>query len=541
MLKLYEHQEKSINEIFKVFETENRCLYQLATGGGKTVVFTSLAKRFCENNTTKILVLCHRSELVQQTIDTFVRFGLTCESITSKVKRAKHFSDVYVGMEKTVHNRLKTDPNFFKEIGLIIADECHLDVFDKVFNKFPNAKILGCTATPTTLKKINFTRCGYCQTEYDTINVCCGVETMEYTKPFNLSEIYHNIVVGKDIADLIEDGKLVQEINYVQPFESSKLTLDHTGEFSNESVNNEFSKESNLFNVLKNYENICKGKKTIIFNANTKLNKLVYDKFFEAGYNVRYFDSENTASDSRIELVEWFKRERDAILCNVSIFTTGFDVTDVEAVILNRPTMSLSLFLQMVGRGGRITSLIYKPNFILIDGGGNVERFGNWSAQRDWVSIFYGTDQKPKPKKQQPEDIRLCNTCGFMYAKTESNCPNCQSEPPIPIPKIKTESETLNVRQNEIPLPNGNSIRMYVESVNGNRDMAWRILINQIFDLFILHQVSKEQYLKNDIPKKVGNLVSKCYYQIAKLEGTNRTKEYLVNKVITKLEKYYGI
>ena len=536
MLKLYEHQEKSINEIFKVFETEQRCLYQLATGGGKTVVFTSLAKRFCENNTTKILVLCHRSELVQQTIDTFIRFGLTCESITSKVKNAKHFSDVYVGMEKTVYNRLNKEPNFFKEIGLIIADECHLDVFDKVFNKFPNSKILGCTATPTTLKKINFTKCGYCGSIDET--ECCGVETMEYTKPFNLSEIYHNIVIGRDIAELIEDGKLVQEINYIQPFDNSKLKTDNTGEFTNESIN-DLAEKNNLFNVVKNYENICKGKKTIVFNANTKLNKLVYEKLFNAGYNVRYFDSENTPSDSRVELVEWFKRERDAILCNVSIFTTGFDVTDVEAVILNRPTNSLSLFLQMVGRGGRITSLIYKPNFILIDGGGNVERFGNWSAKRDWKSIFYGTDQKPKPKKQQPEDIRLCNTCGFMYAKTESNCPNCQSEPPIILPKIKTESNYVNVRQNDIPLPNGNSIRLYVESVNGNRDMAWRILINQIFDLFILHQVSKEQYLRNDVKTKVSNLVSKCYYQIAKLEGTNRTKEYLVNKVLKKLEEYY--
>lgn len=536
MLKLYEHQEKSINEIFKVFETENRCLYQLATGGGKTVVFTSLAKRFCEENQTKILVLCHRSELIQQTIDTFIRFGLTCEAITSKVKKAKHYSQVYVGMEKTVHNRLESDINFFNEIGLIIADECHLDVFDKVFNKFPNSKILGCTATPTTLKKIHFTKCGYCGSE--NLQECCGQETMEFSKPFNLSEIYHNIVIGRGIDELIEDGKLVQEINYIQPFENN-LKVDNTGEFSSESVNNEFSQGSKVFNVLKNYENICKGKKTIIFNANTNVNKLVYDKFFEAGYNVRYFDSENTANDSRTELVEWFKNERDAILCNVSIFTTGFDVTDVEAVILNRPTMSLSLFLQMVGRGGRITNKIYKPNFILIDGGGNVERFGNWSAYRDWKSIFYGTDQKPKPKKQQPENIRLCNECGFMYAKTETNCPNCQSEPPIILPKIKTESEVINVAQNNIPLPNGLSIRLYVESIGGDRDMAWRILINQIFDLFILHQVSKEQYYAKDRREKISKLVSKCYYEIAKLQGTNRTKEYLTNKVIAKLEKYY--
>jgi len=102
------------------------------------------------------------------------------------------------------------------------------------------------------------------------------------------------------------------------------------------------------------------------------------------------YDSINTKGECRNELVNWFKNERDAILCNVSIFTTGFDVTDVEAIILNRATTSLSLFLQMVGRGVRVTDVIYKDNCILIDGGENIDRFQEFSdPSRDWKITKY--------------------------------------------------------------------------------------------------------------------------------------------------------
>lgn len=538
MIQLYEHQRKSIDEIFEIFKTQQRCLYQLATGGGKTVVFTALCKEFLSKNDKKILILCHRNELVEQTINTFVKLGITCEAITSKVKEAKHLSDIYVGMVETVYNRCKTNDKFFNEIGLIVCDECHLDVFEKCFKYFPKSKILGCTATPISMKRITFTKCQTCGSIDKS--VCCGNQTYEYSKPFALASIYHNIVCGADICDLIEDGKLVKEVNYVTPYDKSKLVIDNkTGEFSNESIFESFS-EKDLFNVIGNYEKYALGKKTIIFNANTQLNLVTYYKFLEKGYNIKLYDSVNTSDISRVELVEWFKNTPDAILCNVSIFTTGFDVTDVECVILNRPTASLSLFLQMVGRGGRITNKIYKPYFILIDGGGNIERHFSWSSKRDWEKIFYGENEKPKAKKERPEDVRICKECGFMYPKSENICPNCETEV-VFLPKIKKESDVINVLQNEIPLPNGKAIRIYAESLNENRDFAWRILINQIFDLFILHEISKERFLKSNSKERIQNLVSKCYYEIAKLDGTNRTNDYLTNKVLSKLEKYYGI
>jgi superfamily II DNA or RNA helicase len=174
MIQLYEHQRQSIDEIFEVFKTEQRCLYQLSTGGGKTVVFTTLAKEF----NGKILVLCHRKELVQQTIDTFKNFGVEAEPITSKIKKAKHNCSVYVSMVETAYNRLKKDPNFFNEIDLVICDECHIAVFEKCFPFFDNAKILGCTATPVSMNRINFTRCKYCGKE--DIDFCCDEETMEW-------------------------------------------------------------------------------------------------------------------------------------------------------------------------------------------------------------------------------------------------------------------------------------------------------------------------------------------------------------------------
>jgi superfamily II DNA or RNA helicase len=522
MIQLYEHQRKSIDEIFEVFKTEQRCLYQLSTGGGKTVVFTTLAKEF----NGKILVLCHRKELVQQTIDTFKNFGVESEPITSKIKKAKHNCDVYVSMVETAYNRLKKDPNFFNEIDLVICDECHIAVFEKCFPFFDNAKILGCTATPVSMNRINFTRCKYCGSE--DIEFCCDEETMEWSKPFLLKSVYHNIVVGRSISELIEDGKLVQEINFIQPF----FALSKLKEIQGELVSDEQENEESLFNVLLNYEKIAKGKKTIIFNPTSKVNNLIVEKFHN--YNIRGFDS--NSCENRLELVEWFKNTPDAILSNVNIFTTGFDVTDVECIILNRPTKSLSLFLQMVGRGARITNKIYKPTFILIDGGGNVNRHQEWSSEsRNWRKIFEHGIEKEKPKKDDAEDIIQCSECALTYLKSLKECPECGAEKPKPTQKVKHEDNKVNEIITKLPLPNAKSI---INFVNGDLNLAYRLLITQIVDLFKYYQVSKEVASRSE--KRIREIIHTCYFSFGVLQGTQRTILYLVNKIKDKLNKYYA-
>lgn len=550
MIELYDHQKKSVNEILQKFQTNQRVLYQLPTGGGKTIVFSFLAKYWIEKTNKKVLILCHRIELVNQTIASLQKIGLTCESVTSKVKTLKHNCNIYVAMVETANNRLSKDINFFKDVDLIICDECHILVFDKIFKHFDFSKILGCTATPILLKKITFFKCQHCKTNYDYVTNCCNDEVMEWTKPFTLSHIYNDIVIGTSIQDLINDGKLVQDISFVKNYtDNSNLKIDNkTGDYSDNSMNEAYNNDNALFNVVLNYKEICEGKKTIIFNSTSKSNKLVYEKFLASGYNnIKMFDSINEC-EPRKQVVEWFKSTQDAILCNVGVFTTGFDDTTVQSIILNRPTNSLSLFLQMVGRGGRSSSLIYKDNFLVIDGGGNIDRHNEWSDNtRDWRRLFFEGIEKPKAKKEPIEDVQMCPSCGYLMAKTIDICPECEFEIIQKQKKDKVEDEIVTTPIRSIPPPNAEKIYLYTLSKNEDLNFAWRIMIGQIFDLFRYYRVSKEKYQSalnsGELDKKIKKIVTQCYFVLKSKHdlksGVERTIKYLINKVKEKLENYY--
>jgi len=551
MISPFPHQQKSIDEILTKFQTCDRLLYQLPTGGGKTFVFSFLTKKWVETTQKKVLILCHRTELIEQTFKSLNQIGVTCELVTSKVKYLTHSCQVYIAMIETANNRLQKNSSFFKDVDLIINDECHLLVFDKVFKYFPFSKILGCTATPVVLKRITFFKCKHCKTVYNELTKCCNDEVIEWTKPFTMSEIYQDIVVGASIGDLIKLGNLVQEITFVKNYtDNSKLKIDSkTLDYSEQSMNDAYNDENALFNVVLNYKEICEGKKTMVFNSSSKSNLLVYNKFLEAGYNVKMFDSINEC-ESRKSVVNWFKNTPNAILCNVSVFTTGFDVTDVEAIILNRPTNSLSLFLQMVGRGGRSTKSIYKDNFIVIDGGGNIDRHNEWSdATRDWKRIFFEglNKEKEKSKKENIEDVQQCDECGFLMPKTLDECPECGYKIPKKV-KEKVEDNIVSMPIKKIPSPNAEKIYIYTKSQNQDLNFAWRILINQLFDLFRYYRVTKDVYLKSknsgELDKKLKLMITKCYFTLKSKNdissGTERTIQYLINKTKTKLEDYYG-
>jgi superfamily II DNA or RNA helicase len=549
MIKPFEYQKEGINEIWEKFKTNDRVLYQLSTGGGKTFIFSFLTKHWVNVKKNKVLILCHRTELIDQTIASLNRIGVTCEAVTSKVKKLNHDSDCYVAMVETANNRLKKNPYFFKDVGLLIVDECHILIFDKIFSYFPFSKILGCTATPVVLKRIKFFKCKFCKTKYQTETICCSNEVDEWSRPFKLNEIYQDIVVGPGIDKLIEMGRLVKEISFVKDYiDSDKLKTDSDGEFTSSSLDEQYGSDDAVFNVLLNYEKLCKVKKTLVFNNSAKVNLLLYDKFKEAGYNVRMFDSINDVEHTRDEVIKWFKSERDAVLLNVGVFTTGFDVTDIEAIILNRATASLSLFLQMVGRGGRTTDLIYKDSFILIDGGGNINRHQEWSdPTRDWKRIFFDGLGKEKMKKEDAFDVENCENCGAIYAKSEPCCPECGNVI-IPKPKpAKALSEDILMPIREIPPPNGEKIYKYTLSKGEDTNFAFKIMISQIVDMFVFYRVTKHQYesakAKGEVLKKVKRMIQKCYFTLISKQDikaeNNRTINFLIEKTISKLDKLY--
>lgn len=544
---LFPYQQKDMERVVKSFSEHDKVCFQASTGYGKTYSFCTIAKWYKKNYNKKSIILCNREELVQQSVDTLNNIGLTAEKIIPNKKTYHHISDVYVAMEQTLYNKLQKDPNFLENVGLVIIDECHIQFGVKHFEYFKDKKLLGFTATPIIYKKETYFICDKCNTEHPEDTECCNIELMEWSRPITMSMYYDTIVVGTNISELIEYGQIVKEINFTVDVDLSNLKTDSSGEYTSKSLESTFNNSDVIHDVLLNYENIALGKRTIIFTSSTKNNVTILNSFLEKGYNAKLLDSVNVMTESRKSTIDWFNNTPDAILINTSTLTTGFDSKEVECIILNRATTSLSLYLQMVGRGARSSQKIYKDSFIVIDLGGNVKRFGAWSdSNRDWEDIFYNGTSKPKAKLESIEMVKECKGCGALIAKNLQACDICNE----PIEKAKKhDPEQSNEIAKAIELPNppkGQKIIEYVKHHNGDLSIAIKILHNQMVDLFIYHGVTKELYLNTkrngNLKKKITKICRPIYFLFVKSDleyGNNIKLDTFLNKIENKIDKHY--
>lgn len=549
---LYPYQERDMNKLIEVLNEHRKVCFQAITSFGKTICFSTLAKWYKYLYNKKILVICHREELIEQSASEFIRMGMTVEKILPKTKRLHGYADVYIAMERTLTNRMNKDKYFIPDVGMVIIDECHIGNFFPHIERFKTQKIIGFTATPLLNDRVTYWKCPRCKSTSDFVDYCCGMEMEEWGKPRTLSMYFDEIVIGASPSELIEFGSIVKEINFIEDVDRLEdLKTDSTGEYTTESQNKVFGTKESVISCLLNYEKYCKGEKTMIFNPSAKVNKMLYDEFVENGYtNVKIYDSVNEKDGSRKELVKWFEETPDACLLNVSIFTTGFSVKSVQNIILNRSIGSLPLYIQIVGRGARSCSTIYKPNFKVLDLGGNVQRHNRWSDDnRDWRRMFFEGNSKDKAKVEAPLSVQECRSCSMLFSRSESICPNCGFEVPTKPKKEVVYNETVLVPIDKIPLPNGKKIIEYTLSRGEGKAFAFKVLTEQIIDLFRFNLVSKAQYLNNKkdgrLSKRLSDIIRPVYFAFLNQpefkEGANRTLKWTVKKIEEKLDKYYNI
>ncbi|WP_047415105.1 DEAD/DEAH box helicase [Cellulophaga sp. Hel_I_12] len=363
--ELYHYQKEDLNAIFEYFNEspeDVNVLYQLPTGGGKTVVFSEIARRFITERNKKVVVLTHRIELGVQTSKMLKGFGVKNKIINSSVKELVDQDDYmcFVAMVETLNNRLQEDKVEINNIGLVIIDEAHYNSFRKLFKYFKNAIILGVTATP-----------------------------LSSNIKLPMKDHYKKLIVGESIQSLIDKKFLAEAEVYHRDVSLKTLKLGVGGDYTVKSSDELYGNFNMLSKLVSAYEDIAKGTKTLIFNNGINTSLYVYETFKKAGYNIRHLDNKNNATE-RKEILSWFSKTPDAILTSVSILTTGFDEPTVETILLNRATKSLTLYFQMIGRGSRI--LPNKNTFKVIDMGNNVARFGMWNAPINWKEIFLFPD-----------------------------------------------------------------------------------------------------------------------------------------------------
>ena len=543
---LFPYQKEFTENILASLISHNKVMAVLPTGAGKTFCFSYIVDHL-RNESKRILILVHKEELVTQTVTSLNKMGVVSEAITARTRRVKNFSPVFVAMVETIHRRITKNSNFLPDIDYIIADEAHILIFEKVFELYPHTKKLGFTGTPTHLSRTKFYKCEICNTTYEQVEDCCGGEVMEWSKPFAFSSIYDTCIVGIGVNELIEQDRLVREIPIVkQSIDISGIKTDKDGDFNEISQSKVFSHPQSIDSLVLDYLELCKGKKTMIFTPSTAVNALIYEAMIARGINVKMFDSVNNDED-RIRLVQWFSKNRDAVLINTNVFTTGFDVPDVEAIMLYRATKSLSLYIQIVGRGARVTDKIYKDGFLLVDYGSNIERFGLWSsAELDWLQIFEKGIGEEKAKKENIEAVEICDSCGFMFARAQGKCPNCGEGIPQKKEKQITPEGYKLVPIVKMPPPSGNKIVEYAKNKGEGASFAFKIMTGQILDLFRFYSVTREQYesalASGELDAKLDKMIRLCYFAIIRsgIEGANRRLSTVKDKVKEKISKLYG-
>ena len=404
MFTLREYQVELVNKIYeRLSGNVKRLVVQLSTGGGKTKIFSYLAKQAIDNNKS-VLILTDRLELYKQTEKDLESTGIKVNGVSlldqplglpfGDNNLATGKKDLIIAMVETLTRRMakKSYQKCLAEIDLVIIDEAHKASFTKVFKYInPEAVVLGFTATPL--------RTG-------------GMP--------QLGNEYEEIVEGVSAERLINLNYLIEPTYFAdKKLDLAKIKMKN-GDYDLSSQADGLSEAKVYDGVVANYLKHTPNTKALLFAPTLDATREVMEAIKDAKIPVRYLGSDSTPKE-RQDVLKWFKTTK-GILCNCGILTTGFDQPDIETIIMYRATKSFVLLNQIIGRGVRTCE--GKTKLTVLDFGGNIERFGLWEDKRTW-SLFHRVG-KPKPDKlDKPPLTKECPTCGFLSSLNAKICKNC--------------------------------------------------------------------------------------------------------------------
>jgi DNA repair protein RadD len=365
MYTLRDYQKEASDIAIKhLREYQQPFIIQAATGAGKSLIIADIAQRIGG----AVLILQPSKELLEQNYAKLKSYGVEDVSIYSASKNTKEIGRFTYATIGSIYKR----PDEFKHFKYVIIDECHLvnpKKIDSMYVKFLNdigcRNVCGLTATPYRLEQKFFKEGG--QTFYTS---CLKMVNRIY--PYFFKKIAFTI----ETDELIERGYL-SPIRYItDDVELENLRVNNTGaDYTTESLESFWSDEK-LQKLAKVARHVDKShKRNLIFCSSIRQAeraKQLMDKF---DIDSAVVTSKTPAKDREM-LVQAFREGKLHHLINVGVFTTGFDVPELDCIILARPTMSLSLYYQMVGRGVRLDPGNPDKKLYVYDLAGCVERLG---------------------------------------------------------------------------------------------------------------------------------------------------------------------
>ena len=372
-IKLYDYQEDMKGRIEGELRLHRSVMAQMPTGTGKTYLLTAVIDSFVSNNPMeKVWIVAHRRELVSQIDETVRKFHSYYASNTSSLLSSVKAMSIQWLMRH--YDEIEEEP------GMIVIDEAHhalAKTYKEMWERFPNAKFLGLTATPCRLNGKGFT---------DLFDIL----VQSWSVPEFISK---GRLATYDFVSIKSDGVTQRLIDSLQ-----KRGAD--GDYQNKEMDMLLNKKPSIERLYQSLEEFGRDRKGIVYAINISHAQKITKLYQEHGVKAIAIDSKTPAVE-RQQDIEAFKKGDIQVLVNVDIFSEGFDCPDVEFVQLARPTLSLAKYLQMVGRGLRVAK--GKKNCVIIDNVGLYRVFGLPSQVWNWNAMFEGKLKVGKRKETQKD------------------------------------------------------------------------------------------------------------------------------------------
>jgi superfamily II DNA or RNA helicase len=377
MIVLRDYQDQVRDEVATLFARHRRVLLVAPTGAGKTTVFADITRRAAAKGKTAY-ILVHRHEIVEQISDALSAVNVRHGRIQSGHSMTNDL--VQVGMVNTVARRLDR----IAEPALLVIDECHHAVagtYDEITQAWQRCRVLGVTATPERLDGKG------------------------------LSGAFDEMVQTPGVADLIQRGYLAR-FRYLAPPTSIDLSAVKTrmGDYAIGDLAAAMDKASITGSAVAHYQKYLGGRSAIAFCVTVAHAENVAQQFRDAGVRAASIDG-TMDRGTRRELLAGLGDGRVQVLTSCSLISEGINIPAVAGAILLRPTESLALYLQSVGRALRPKS--DGAEAVILDHVNNVARHGLPDAPRVW-----SLDAK-KRKAKEPIGTTQCEVCYRVFSTTE--------------------------------------------------------------------------------------------------------------------------
>jgi superfamily II DNA or RNA helicase len=310
MFELRPYQRQASDACYEDLSSNRKCLLVLPTGAGKTEIFIDIASRYVKENSGKaVLILSHLSILTDQTKERIklrspeLRVGLLKHNV-----RPDHSDDVIIGTMQTSRNQVRTDwlnNRLLKEIGLIIVDEAHYiwtQSYLKILGYYPNAKVIGCTATPFRQNKL-------------------------------MTNFFDKVSYNISVQELIDQGYLVKP---------RLITIERISDETKDI----------MAQIVSTYKTFEMGQKAIVFMQRVRDAKDLAVIFRESGVNAANITSD-TAGNLRDASISGFNRGDTAVLTTCDLLSAGFDAPACSVIFQPYETTSTTKYIQRMGRGLR--------------------------------------------------------------------------------------------------------------------------------------------------------------------------------------------